>query len=54
MPIYEYDCQKHGRFESVQHMSQSDKDQPCPKCKKNAPRVDSVPAKRNPYYGIQR
>ena len=54
MPVYEYDCSKHGRFESVQPMSKSDDTQPCPKCKKQTERVDSIPARRNPEYGIQR
>ena len=35
-------------------MKDSDKSQPCPVCKKKAPRIDSVPAWRDPAYGIQR
>ena len=54
MPLYEYECSKDGKFESVQKMKDSDKSQPCPVCKKKAPRIDSVPARRNSEYGIQR
>lgn len=54
MPIYEYICPQDGRFEAILPLSQSDKKQSCPVCDKKSERVDSVPARRNPEYGIQR
>lgn len=55
MPIYEYICPVDGsRFEKILPISQSDESQECPKCGQESERVDSVPARRNPEYGIQR
>lgn len=32
MPIYEYDCPKHGTFEKLLSRAEADKPQPCPVC----------------------
>jgi len=42
MPFYEYDCQKHGRFEVRQPMF-SEKVADCPKCGQPAERRISLP-----------
>lgn len=59
MPIYEFVCPKHGKFEAI--ASLNTENLPCTyeyendNCGRSSPRVDwSVPAKRNPDLGIQR
>jgi putative FmdB family regulatory protein len=55
MPIYEWvcsdlDCQlKFERFGKLE-----EKPPKCPRCKSKTEQVFSVPAKRDPNYGIQR
>jgi len=39
MPMYEYECIKHGVFESLRPMSDCRLPQPCPCCGSEAPRV---------------
>lgn len=39
MPIYEYECCKHGAFESFRPMAESQMAQPCPSCGTASPRV---------------
>lgn len=51
MPIREYVCPKHGKFEIVV-IGLTQEFQMCPVCKDPAIVVEfSVPAKRNPRYG---
>ena len=40
MPIYEYDCPKHGKFEVLVSMKEYEQSEtlPCPTCKKKSPR----------------
>lgn len=58
MPMYEYECPKHGKFESYNPSpNRVAETRPCPdpKCGKSAPRVEITrPARRNPAHGIQR
>lgn len=52
MPLYEFECTNNHLLEALVPV-----DTPsilCPECGLDAPRVDSVPARRNPAYGIQR
>lgn len=42
MPIYEFECPKHGRFESLENNLIDNLR--CPACGKIVPRVPSVPA----------
>lgn len=42
MPIYEYECPKHGRFEMLRSLSESDLEN-CPICKSEVTRVMSAP-----------
>ena len=42
MPLYEYECPKHGKFEELVPMSQSSEDNVCPKCRQVARRVMSL------------
>lgn len=54
MPILEYVCEKNQhRFERIV-TKYSAEPQKCPKCGSMGELVDSVPAKRNPDFGIQR
>jgi len=54
LPIYEYLCPNDGKFEMTLPIREYDKKQRCPVCDEKIERVDSVPARRNPNYGIQR
>jgi hypothetical protein len=61
MPMYEFVCPAHGKFEKFMHSIDprlalcEKKVQPEGQCGLNSPRADSeVPAKRNPEHGIQR
>ena len=40
MPIYEYSCPKHGKFEVLVRIKEHDETEtlPCPTCKKECPR----------------
>lgn len=42
MPIYEYECPVHGKFESLGVMSQCSEDQSCPECGTSSRRVISA------------
>lgn len=42
MPLYEFSCAIHGRFESIKPMSECADDEPCPICSKLAPRIMSI------------
>jgi len=57
MPIRELICPKHGKFERYLPSSpaaESDLDRYCVKCGATCKLVEfSVPAKRDPRYGIQ-
>ena len=54
MPIREIICPKHGKFEKILPMYQKVKIV-CPVCGQKATIEEfSVPAKRNPDFGIQR
>lgn len=39
MPLYEYRCNKHGVFERMAGMSESDRPAACPRCKKSSKRI---------------
>jgi len=56
MPMIEYKCECGNKFEGyVPKMSQVHPTRMCPKCHKDAPKVEiSRPARRNPAFGIQR
>ncbi|MEM7496458.1 MAG: zinc ribbon domain-containing protein [Pseudomonadota bacterium] len=43
MPVYEYECASHGRFEQMRPMAQFDRPCPCPACGAEAPRVTALP-----------
>jgi putative FmdB family regulatory protein len=43
MPIYDYECAGHGRFELARPMSASGDGAPCPRCGNLAPRVITAP-----------
>lgn len=43
MPLYEYECRKHGLFEAFNTVHLCRQDMPCPTCAKDAPRVLSAP-----------
>ena len=45
MPIYEYECLNHGRFEMVRSYEDRDANKSCPTCGAPSRRVMSVPAK---------
>lgn len=36
MPYYEYECEKHGRFEKIVPMANREHDQKCPTCSKSS------------------
>ena len=42
MPLYEYECKRHGAFELSRPMSESRNDARCPECRRACPRVLSV------------
>jgi putative FmdB family regulatory protein len=42
MPIYEYDCKRHGNFEVIRSLDQRGASEACPECGKPAPRVLSA------------
>jgi len=42
MPIYEYGCKEHGRFEHFGHMEGCAEPRPCPECDKPSERVVSA------------
>jgi putative FmdB family regulatory protein len=44
MPLYTYQCDRHGEFSAWGQMSQSDAPQPCPSCEQPAPRALAHPA----------
>lgn len=61
MPIFEFVCPKHGKFEAI--VSSDTTKLPCPyrhphvggSCYRESKKVDfSIPAKRDPRHGIQR
>ncbi|MEJ0034512.1 MAG: zinc ribbon domain-containing protein [Gammaproteobacteria bacterium] len=39
MPLYEYECSKHGAFERMRPLAESAMAQKCPECGKAAPRA---------------
>jgi putative FmdB family regulatory protein len=43
MPLYEYECDRHGSFELVRPMSQSGESAACPTCRSAARRVITAP-----------
>lgn len=43
MPLYEYQCRKHGVFEQLGSIAERAASQPCPDCRRAAPRVLSAP-----------
>jgi putative FmdB family regulatory protein len=43
MPVYEYQCKKHGIFEAFNTISSCRDDVPCPRCSQGAKRVLSAP-----------
>ena len=43
MPLYEYDCDDHGVFESMHSMQDAEQPERCPSCGVPSPRVLSVP-----------
>lgn len=46
MPIYQYNCKKHGEFEELLSIREKTDERPCPKCKdgKLHPQVIGLPA----------
>jgi len=42
MPIYEYKCVKHGKFEKLCPLSEASKTALCPNCQEESPRVISL------------
>jgi putative FmdB family regulatory protein len=53
MPIFEFKCPKHGKFEQIT-LEKYD-NLMCPKCGELSDKIEfSVPAKRNPECGIQK
>lgn len=54
MPLYEFVCPVHGKFESYVALIGAQA-AACPTCEAKSDAVEfSVPAKRNPEYGIQK
>lgn len=55
MPMVEYKCPKCGVFEGYQPSPHTiHATRMCPKCHREAKLIISVPASRNPAYGIQK
>ena len=53
MPIFEFECPVHGKFERIT-LEKYDT-QLCPQCGEECEKVDwSIPARRNPEYGVQK
>jgi putative FmdB family regulatory protein len=44
MPLYDYECRRHGPFSDWRAMSLCDEPAPCPRCGKAAQRSVSAPA----------
>jgi putative FmdB family regulatory protein len=44
MPLYTYQCDRHGEFSAWGRMSESEAPQPCPTCTEPAPRALAHPA----------
>lgn len=44
MPLYTYQCDRHGEFSAWGQMSESNSPQPCPDCEQPAPRALAHPA----------
>ena len=42
MPLYEYECKRHGAFELWRRMHESRSDARCPECGRAAPRILSL------------
>ncbi len=54
MPMYEFECPVHGKFEVI--CDEKYDTQPCPElqCVYESPKIEwSVPARRNPQKGVQ-
>jgi putative FmdB family regulatory protein len=43
MPLYEFECDRHGSFTLTRPMSRAAEDGTCPACGESAPRVISAP-----------
>lgn len=43
MPLYEYECERHGAFALTRPMSRASEDGPCPTCGAASARVISAP-----------
>jgi putative FmdB family regulatory protein len=43
VPVYEYECNEHGLFETLRPLSEYDQPSPCPSCDNASLRVLSVP-----------
>lgn len=41
MPLYEYECKEHGKFENLRPMSESELPDLCPTCSQESPRIMS-------------
>ena len=50
MPIYEFDCEEHGRFEALFPRVVGVEYQPCPTCDVPAPRIYSLTVMRPDKY----
>src|SRR5262245_37927956 len=50
MPLYEFHCETHGRFEALYPRMSDNKYHPCPACDIPAPRVPSLPTMRPDTY----
>lgn len=44
MPIYEFECQEHGVFETTKSLAQARDPAQCPDCGRGAPRILSLPS----------
>jgi len=50
MPIYEYECEEHGKFEVLEYRPPGAEYTPCPVCDVPAPMVPSLPIMRPDSY----
>ncbi len=50
MPIYEFECEIHGKFEALFPRVMGVEYQPCPTCDMPAPRIVSLPVMRPDTY----